>query len=536
MSKEISFNKEARERLKSGVDTLANAVKVTLGPKGRNVVISRDYGVPHITKDGVTVAREIFLDDHIANMGAQIVKEVSGKTNEEAGDGTSTGTVLAQAIIEEGFKAVEDGANPMDIKSGIDAAVKLVVESISKNSIAVEDNIDVLHQVATVSANGDEDIAKVITEAIKIVGKTGAVTVETSNGIDTYIDSKQGMQFDRGYMSPYFSTDDKKMIATMDNVHILVTDQEISSIESLIPLLEETAKTQRSLLIIAENIDEKTLSTLVINRMQGGLKICAVKAPGFGQRKKDMLEDIAAVTGTKVYSKLLGDKLEEASFATLGKAGKVEINKDSTTIIDGAGTKEAIDKVIEYVKIQIKETDSDEVRKDLNQRLAKLTGGVATIKVGATTEFALKEKRDRVDDALAATKAAIEEGVVPGGGIAYVRARQEVILSGVKMDNKDEQAGFNLLIDSLSVPLYIILENSGINIDEVFFDLGKTYTMGYDARTHTHVDMIKKGIVDPAKVSRVALENAASIAGLILTTECAIVKELKPQPDMTAMF
>lgn len=524
MAKEITFDIDARDRLKKGVDALANAVKVTLGPKGRNVVIDKKYGAPHITKDGVTVAKEIELKDAVENMGAQMVKEVASKTNDIAGDGTTTATVLAQAIITGGLKNVAAGANPMDLKRGIDKAVEVVVAELKKLSKEVGKNNDLIKQVASISANNDETIGALIAQAMKVVGNDGVITVEEAKGTETEVVTVEGMQFDRGYLSPYFVTDPEKMIANLDNPYILIHDKKISNINELLPILEPVAQSGRALLIIAEDVDSNALATLVINRLKGGLKIAAVKAPGFGDRRKAMLEDIAILTGGIVISEERGFKMENATIEMLGTAEKIEIDKDNTTIINGAGTKEEIIGRTNQIKAQIESTTSEYDKEKLQERLAKLAGGVAVLYVGAATEMEMKEKKDRVDDALAATRAAVEEGIIPGGGVAYIRASMKLdIKSGA---NEDENTGIAIVKRAIEEPLRQIIANAGgegaVIVQKV--REGKS-SFGYNARTEIFEDLFKAGVIDPTKVSRIALENAASIAAMLLTTECVITDE-----------
>lgn len=533
MAKDIKFNMDARDLLKQGVDELANAVKVTLGPKGRNVIIEKKFGAPQITKDGVTVAKEVELADAFKNTGAQLVKSVASKTGEDAGDGTTTATVLAQAIVNEGLKNVTAGANPMDLKRGIDKAVAAVVESIKKQAETVGSDFNKIEQVATISANNDSEIGKHIAEAMKKVSKDGVITIEEAKGRETYIDVVEGMQFDRGYLSSYFVTDTEKMNCVMENPLILIHDKKISNLKDLLPILEPAVQTGRPLLIIAEDVDSEALTTLVVNRLRSGLKICAVKAPGFGDRRKEMLEDIAILTGGFVISEERGVKLEQATMEMLGSAEKITITKDNTTIVNGRGEKEKIDARSAQIKSQIKTTTSDYDREKLQERLAKLAGGVAVIHVGAPSEVEMKEKKDRVDDALCATRAAIEEGVVAGGGVAYIRAIKAI--EKLKGDNTDEQTGIQIVRRAIEEPLRQIVFNAGkegaVVVQKVAEGKGD---FGYNARMDTYEDLKKAGVIDPAKVTRVALENAASIAGMFLTTECVIVekKEDKPVPAM----
>ena len=531
MAKEISFNIDARDQLKKGVDELANAVKVTLGPKGRNVIIEKKFGAPHITKDGVTVAKEIELEDSMQNLGAQLVKEVASKTGDTAGDGTTTATVLAQAIVSVGLKNVTAGANPMDLKRGIDKAVAKVVESIKAQSEVVGDNYDKIEQVATVSANNDAVIGKLIADAMRKVSKDGVITIEEAKGTDTTIDVVEGMQFDRGYISPYFVTNTEKMEVEMEKPYILIHDKKISNLKELLPVLEPAVQSGRPLLIIAEDVDSEALTTLVVNRLRAQLKICAVKAPGFGDRRKEMLEDIAILTGGIVISEEKGIKLENATIEMLGTAEKITVTKDNTTIVNGAGSKDAIAQRTAQIKAQIASTTSDYDKEKLQERLAKLSGGVAVLYVGAASEVEMKEKKDRVDDALSATRAAIEEGIVPGGGVTYIRA--QAALDGLKGDNEDEQTGIEIIRRAIEEPLRQIVTNAGkegaVVVQKVREGKGD---FGYNARTDVYENMHAAGVVDPAKVTRVALENAASIAGMFLTTECVIVdkKEEHPAP------
>ena len=531
MAKEISFNIDARDQLKKGVDELANAVKVTLGPKGRNVIIEKKFGAPHITKDGVTVAKEIELEDAMQNLGAQLVKEVASKTGDTAGDGTTTATVLAQAIVSVGLKNVTAGANPMDLKRGIDKAVTKVVESIKNQSEVVGDDYDKIEQVATVSANNDAVIGKLIADAMRKVSKDGVITIEEAKGTDTTIDVVEGMQFDRGYISPYFVTNTEKMEVEMDKPFILIHDKKISNLKELLPVLEPAVQSGRPLLIIAEDVDNEALTTLVVNRLRAQLKICAVKAPGFGDRRKEMLEDIAILTGGIVISEEKGIKLESATLEMLGTAEKITVSKDNTTIVNGAGQKEAIAQRTAQIKAQIAATTSDYDREKLQERLAKLAGGVAVLYVGAASEVEMKEKKDRVDDALSATRAAIEEGIVPGGGVTYIRAQSA--LDGLKGENDDEQTGIEIIRRAIEEPLRQIVTNAGKEGAVIVQKVREGENdFGYNARTDKYEHMLVAGVVDPAKVTRVALENAASIAGMFLTTECVIVdkKEEHPAP------
>ena len=533
MAKEITFDIDAREQLKQGVDALANAVKVTLGPKGRNVIIEKKYGAPQITKDGVTVAKEIELEDSVNNLGAQLVKEVATKTGDAAGDGTTTATVLAQAIINVGLKNVTSGANPMDLKRGIDKAVAEVVKSIRKQSQIVGNDYDKIEQVATISANNDSEIGALIAEAMKKVSKDGVITIEEAKGTDTTIEVVEGMQFDRGYISPYFVTNTEKMECEMENPYILIHDKKISSLKELLPILEPAVQSGRPLLIIAEDVDSEALTTLVVNRLRSNLKICAVKAPGFGDRRKEMLEDIAILTGGMVISEERGLKLESATLEMLGTAEKVTIDKDNTIIVNGAGKKQSIADRINQIKAQIAATTSDYDREKLQERLAKLSGGVAVLYVGAGSEVEMKEKKDRVDDALSATRAAIEEGIVPGGGVSYIRAIEEV--AKLKGDNDDEKTGIEIIRRAIEEPLRQIVTNAGKEGAVVVQKVSEgTGDVGYNARMDKYENLLAAGVVDPAKVTRVALENAASIAGMFLTTECVIVdkKEENPAPQM----
>ena len=536
MAKEIVFNMEAREQLKKGVDELANAVKVTLGPKGRNVIIEKKFGAPHITKDGVTVAKEVELADPFMNTGAQLVKSVASKTGDDAGDGTTTATVLAQSIVNVGIKNVTAGANPMDLKRGIDKAVAKVVESIKEQSEAVGSDYDKIEQVATISANNDPEIGKLIADAMRRVSKDGVITIEEAKGTETSIGVVEGMQFDRGYLSPYFVTDTEKMECVMDNPYILIYDKKISNLKDFLPILEPAIQTGRPLLVIAEDVDSEALTTLVVNRLRAQLKICAVKAPGFGDRRKEMLEDIAILTGGIVISEEKGLSLEQATIEMLGRCDKVTVSKDNTTIVNGAGNKDVIAERVAQIKAQIAATKSDYDKEKLQERLAKLAGGVAVLYVGAASEVEMKEKKDRVDDALCATRAAIEEGIVPGGGVAYIRAIDA--LEGLKGDNADETTGIEIIKRAVEEPLRQIVSNAGkegaVVVQKVREGEGD---FGYNARTDVYEQMKAAGVVDPAKVTRVALENAASIAGMFLTTECVIVekKEDKPAPMAPGM-
>ena len=531
MAKDIKFNIEARDLLKNGVDQLANAVKVTLGPKGRNVVIEKKFGAPQITKDGVTVAKEIELEDHFENTGAQLVKSVASKTGDDAGDGTTTATILTQAIVTEGLKNVTAGANPMDLKRGIDKAVAAVVEYIKKNAEKVDDNYDKIEQVATVSANNDPEIGKLLAEAFRKVSKDGVITIEESKSRDTHIGVVEGMQFDRGYLSGYFMTDADKMECVMDHPRILIYDKKISNLKDLMPVLQPAAENGMPLLIIAEDVDSEALTTLVVNRLRAGLKVCAVKAPGFGDRRKAMLEDIAVLTGGLVISEEKGLKLEQATFDMLGTCDKVVVSKDNTTIVNGAGQKQDIADRVAQIKNEIANTTSSYDKEKLQERLAKLAGGVAVLYVGANSEVEMKEKKDRVDDALCATRAAIEEGVVAGGGVTYVRALES--LKDVKGDNADEQTGINIVERAIEEPLRQIVINAGgegaVVVQKVLEGKGD---FGYNARLDKYEDLREAGVIDPAKVARVALENAASIAGMFLTTECLIVDKPEEKPAM----
>ena len=531
MAKEILFNIDARDQLKKGIDTLANAVKVTLGPKGRNVIIEKKFGAPHITKDGVTVAKEVELADAYQNTGAQLVKEVASKTGDDAGDGTTTATVLAQAIVAEGLKNVTAGASPMDIKRGIDKAVAKVVESIKSQAEMVGDNYDKIEQVGTVSANNDPVIGKLIADAMRKVSKDGVITIEEAKGTDTTIGVVEGMQFDRGYLSAYFVTNTEKMECEMEKPYILIYDKKISNLKDFLPILEPAVQTGRPLLVIAEDVDSEALTTLVVNRLRSQLKICAVKAPGFGDRRKEMLEDIAVLTGGVVISEEKGLKLEQATIEMLGTADKVTVSKDNTTIVNGAGAKENIKERCEQIKAQIASTKSDYDKEKLQERLAKLSGGVAVLYVGAASEVEMKEKKDRVDDALRATRAAIEEGIVAGGGVAYIRALEA--LEGLKGDNADETTGIDIVKRAIEEPLRQIVANAGKEGAVVVQKVreGKA-DFGYNARTDVYENLHAAGVVDPAKVTRVALENAASIAGMFLTTECVIVEKKEDKPEM----
>ena len=533
MAKEIKFDTDARELLKSGVDQLANAVKVTLGPKGRNVVIGKKFGAPQITKDGVTVAKEVELEDNFENAGAQLVKSVASKTGDDAGDGTTTATILTQAIVNEGLKNVTAGANPMDLKRGIDKAVAKVVEHIKDSAEVVGDNYDKIEQVATVSANNDPEIGKLLADAMRKVSKDGVITIEESKTRETSIGVVEGMQFDRGYLSGYFVTDTDKMECVMDNPYILLYDKKISNVKDFLPILQPAAESGRPLLVIAEDVDSEALTTLVVNRLRAGLKICAVKAPGFGDRRKAMLEDIATLTGGVVISEEKGLSLEKATLEMLGTAKKVTVSKDNTTIVDGAGSKDAIKERVAQIKNEIAASTSSYDKEKLQERLAKLSGGVAVLYVGANSEVEMKEKKDRVDDALCATRAAMEEGVVVGGGTTYIRAQES--LKDLKGENQDEQTGINIVCRAIEEPLRQIIGNAGgegaVVVDNVRQGKGD---YGYNARKDTYEDLRAVGVIDPAKVSRVALENAASIAGMFLTTECLIVDKAEETPAMPA--
>ena len=531
MAKEILFNMDARDQLKKGVDALANAVKVTLGPKGRNVIIEKKFGAPHITKDGVSVAKEIELADAYMNTGAQLVKSVAAKTNDDAGDGTTTATLLAQAIITEGLRNVTAGANPMDLKRGIDKAVTKVVASIKEQSEEVGNDYDKIEQVASISANNDAEIGKLIADAMRKVSKDGVITIEEAKSRDTTIGVVEGMQFDRGYLSAYFITDTEKMECQMENPFILIYDKKITNLKDMLPILEPAVQTGRPLLIIAEDVESEALTTLVVNRLRTQLKICAVKAPGFGDRRKDMLEDIATLTGGIVISEEKGIKLEQATLEMLGTCGKITVSKDNTTIVDGNGNKEAIDARVSQIKAQIAATKSDYDKEKLQERLGKLAGGVAVLYVGAASEVEMKEKKDRVDDALCATRAAIEEGIVPGGGVAYIRSIDS--LEGLEVANEDEKTGVAIVKRAIEEPLRQIVANAGkegaVVVQKVREGKGD---FGYNARADVYENLFAAGVVDPAKVTRVALENAASIAGMFLTTECVIVEKKEDKPEM----
>ncbi len=534
MAKKIQFDIEAREGLKKGVDALANAVKVTLGPKGRNVIIGKSFGGPQVTKDGVTVAKEIELEDALQNMGAQMVKEVASKTNDLAGDGTTTATILAQAIVNEGLKNVTAGANPMDLKRGVDKAVKSVVEFLNKSAQTVGNSSEKIKQIASISANNDNAIGELITQAFEKVGKEGVITVEEAKGTDTYVDVVEGMQFDRGYLSPYFVTNSEKMEADLENPHILLYDKKISAMKDLLPILEPVAQSGKPLLIIAEDVDGEALATLVVNKLRGALKIAAVKAPGFGDRRKAMLEDIAILTGATVISEERGFNLENTTLEMLGTSERVTIDKDNTTIVNGSGKKDNIKARVNQIKAQIETTTSDYDKEKLQERLAKLAGGVAVLYVGAASEVEMKEKKDRVDDALHATRAAVEEGIVAGGGVALLRSRSK--LDSLKANNDDEATGIQIISRALESPLRTIVENAGGEGSVVVSKVieGKD-SFGYDAKSDKYVDLFKSGIIDPKKVTRIALENAASVAGMILTTECALVDIKEDTPAAPPM-
>ncbi|WP_417357938.1 chaperonin GroEL [Flavobacterium sp.] len=522
MAKEIKFDIEARDGLKRGVDALANAVKVTLGPKGRNVIISKSFGGPTVTKDGVSVAKEVELEDALENMGAQMVKEVASKTNDLAGDGTTTATVLAQAIVKEGLKNVAAGANPMDLKRGIDKAVEAIVKNLSEQTKEVGSTTDKIKQVASISANNDESIGELIATAFGKVGKEGVITVEEAKGTDTYVDVVEGMQFDRGYLSAYFVTNSEKMEAELENPYILLYDKKVSSMKDLLPVLEPVAQSGKPLLIIAEDVDGEALATLVVNKLRGALKIAAVKAPGFGDRRKALLEDIAILTGGTVIAEERGYTLENATLDMLGTCEKVTIDKDNTTVVNGAGDAENIKNRVNQIKAQMESTSSDYDREKLQERLAKLAGGVAVLYVGAASEVEMKEKKDRVDDALHATRAAVEEGIVAGGGVALLRAK--AVLANINADNADEATGIQIVSRAVEAPLRTIVENAGLEGSVVVSKVAEgTGDFGYNAKTDEYVDMLGAGVIDPKKVTRVALENAASVAGMILTTECALI-------------
>ncbi|MGD0333572.1 MAG: chaperonin GroEL [Xanthobacteraceae bacterium] len=533
-SKDVRFSVDARDRMLRGVETLANAVKVTLGPKGRNVVIEKSFGAPRITKDGVTVAKEIELEDKFENMGAQMVREVAQRTNDEAGDGTTTATVLAHAIVKEGAKAVAAGMNPMDLKRGIDLAVTAVVADIKKRAKKVGSSSEVA-QVGTISSNGDATIGKMIAEAMQKVGNEGVITVEEAKSLETDVEIVEGMQFDRGYLSPYFITNAEKMLAELEDAYVLLHEKKLPGLQALLPVLEAVVQSSRPLLIVAEDVEGEALATLVVNKLRGGLKVAAVKAPGFGDRRKAMLEDIAVLTGGQLISEDLGIKLENVTIGMLGRAKKVVIEKEKTTIIDGAGKKKDIEARVGQIKSQIEETTSDYDREKLQERLAKLAGGVAVIRVGGATEVEVKEKKDRVEDALNATRAAVEEGIVPGGGVALLRAKKAI--GKLHNDNADVQAGINIVLKALETPLRQIAENSGFEGSIVVNKIleNKSETFGFDAQNEEYVDMVEKGIVDPAKVVRAALQDAASVAGLLVTTEAMVAETPKEQPAMPAM-
>ena len=529
MAKKIQFDIQAREGLKRGVDALANAVKVTLGPKGRNVIIGKSFGGPQVTKDGVTVAKEIELEDALENMGAQMVKEVASKTNDLAGDGTTTATILAQSIVTEGLKNVTAGANPMDLKRGLDKAVGKIVEDLNKSAKTVGNSSEKIQQIASISANNDNSIGNLITEAFEKVGKEGVITVEEAKGTDTYVDVVEGMQFDRGYLSPYFVTNSEKMESDLENPYILLYDKKISAMKDLLPILEPVAQSGKPLLVIAEDVDGEALATLVVNKLRGALKIAAVKAPGFGDRRKAMLEDIAILTGGTVISEERGFNIENTTIEMLGTAERVTIDKDNTTIVNGAGEKKSIDERVNQIKSQIETTTSDYDKEKLQERLAKLAGGVAVLYVGAASEVEMKEKKDRVDDALHATRAAVEEGIVAGGGVALIRSRKE--LDKIKASNDDELTGIQIIFRALEAPVRTIVENAGgegsVVVAKIIEGKGG---FGYDAKSENYVDLFESGIIDPKKVTRVALENAASVAGMILTTECALVDIKEENP------
>ena len=534
MAKKIVFDIEARDGIKRGVDALANAVKVTLGPKGRNVIIGKSFGAPQSTKDGVTVAKEIELEDALENMGAQMVKEVASRTNDLAGDGTTTATILAQAIVKEGLKNVAAGANPLDLKRGIDKAVEAIVKTLEKQAVSVGDSSEKINQVASISANNDPTIGGLITEAFEKVGKEGVITVEEAKGTETYVDVVEGMQFDRGYLSPYFVTDSEKMLADLETPYILLYDKKISTMKDLLPVIEPVAQTGKPLIIIAEDVDGEALATLVVNKLRGALKIAAVKAPGFGDRRKAMLEDIAILTGGTVISEERGFTLENTTLEMLGTAEKVMIDKDNTTVVNGSGSAEEIQARVNQIKAQIEVSTSDYDKEKLQERLAKLSGGVAVLYVGAPSEVEMKEKKDRVDDALHATRAAVEEGIVAGGGVALLNAKK--VLRSIKANNADEATGVEIINKALEAPLRIIVENSGGEGSVVVSKVseGKD-NFGYNAKDGTYVDMLKAGIIDPKKVTRVALENAASVSGMILTTECALIDIKEEAPAAPPM-
>jgi chaperonin GroEL len=533
-AKDVRFSTDARDKMLRGVDILANAVKVTLGPKGRNVILDKSFGAPRITKDGVTVAKEIELDDKFENMGAQMVREVAQKTNDQAGDGTTTATVLAATIVKEGVKSVAAGMNPMDLKRGIDIAVKAVVEDIKKRAKKVGSSAEIA-QVGTISSNGDAAVGKMIAEAMQKVGNEGVITVEEAKALDTDVEIVEGMQFDRGYLSPYFITNAEKMLAELEDAYVLLHEKKLPGLQALLPVLEAVVQSGKPLLIVAEDVEGEALATLVVNKLRGGLKIAAVKAPGFGDRRKAMLEDIAILTGGQLISEDLGIKLESVTPAMLGRAKKIVIEKEKTTVIDGAGKKKDIEARVNQIKAQIEETTSDYDREKLQERLAKLAGGVAVIRVGGATEIEVKEKKDRVEDALNATRAAVEEGIVPGGGVALLRAKKAI--GKLHNDNADVQAGINIVLKALETPLRQIAENSGVEGSIVVNKIleNKSETFGFDAQTEEYVDMVEKGIVDPAKVVRAALQDAASVAGLLVTTEAMIAETPKESPAMPAM-
>jgi chaperonin GroEL len=533
-AKDVRFSTDARDKMLRGVDILANAVKVTLGPKGRNVILDKSFGAPRITKDGVTVAKEIELDDKFENMGAQMVREVAQKTNDQAGDGTTTATVLAATIVKEGVKSVAAGMNPMDLKRGIDIAVKAVVEDIKKRAKKVGSSAEIA-QVGTISSNGDAAVGKMIAEAMQKVGNEGVITVEEAKALDTDVEIVEGMQFDRGYLSPYFITNAEKMLAELEDAYVLLHEKKLPGLQALLPVLEAVVQSGKPLLIVAEDVEGEALATLVVNKLRGGLKIAAVKAPGFGDRRKAMLEDIAILTGGQLISEDLGIKLESVTPAMLGRAKKIVIEKEKTTVIDGAGKKKDIEARVNQIKAQIEETTSDYDREKLQERLAKLAGGVAVIRVGGATEIEVKEKKDRVEDALNATRAAVEEGIVPGGGVALLRAKKAI--GKLHNDNADVQAGINIVLKALETPLRQIAENSGVEGSIVVNKIleNKSETFGFDAQTEEYVDMVEKGIVDPAKVVRAALQDAASVAGLLVTTEAMIAETPKDSPAMPAM-
>jgi len=533
-AKDVRFSTDARDKMLRGVDILANAVKVTLGPKGRNVILDKSFGAPRITKDGVTVAKEIELDDKFENMGAQMVREVAQKTNDQAGDGTTTATVLAATIVKEGVKSVAAGMNPMDLKRGIDIAVKAVVEDIKKRAKKVGSSAEIA-QVGTISSNGDAAVGKMIAEAMQKVGNEGVITVEEAKALDTDVEIVEGMQFDRGYLSPYFITNAEKMLAELEDAYVLLHEKKLPGLQALLPVLEAVVQSGKPLLIVAEDVEGEALATLVVNKLRGGLKVAAVKAPGFGDRRKAMLEDIAILTGGQLISEDLGIKLESVTPAMLGRAKKIVIEKEKTTVIDGAGKKKDIEARVNQIKAQIEETTSDYDREKLQERLAKLAGGVAVIRVGGATEIEVKEKKDRVEDALNATRAAVEEGIVPGGGVALLRAKKAI--GKLHNDNADVQAGINIVLKALETPLRQIAENSGVEGSIVVNKIleNKSETFGFDAQTEEYVDMVEKGIVDPAKVVRAALQDAASVAGLLVTTEAMIAETPKDSPAMPAM-